>query len=372
MVFFVTTVAFVQTLVVLYLLPLRDSQSRAYPYIRALLLSLILHLGIKLYLLGVLHDEFLFGKLNSFTSFSYGPLLLFQFRQCIGRPLRRSTQLLHLIPFLVAFGLYLYCVVTLLPTNELALFQAIFTVYMYSVMVSFMLYFGYLLWAIQQEKKKPGTPLVAADRRLLVRVSSLFLIALVGSRLFMAGTTWLGISYENHEFPYFIFGLISFLCLRFFFAQPSAGPVPATAQTNPFIEPEKEPVAYEKSGLSNAQLTEGWHALEQLMQREKPYVDPDLSLDDLAERLKLSRQHVSQIMNQKAERNFYAYINEYRVAEMKRLMKQKPGGRILEMAFGVGFQSKTTLNTYFKKVTGYSPTQYQQFLTNQRTERLQS
>ncbi|MBC7892178.1 MAG: hypothetical protein H7Y12_08205, partial [Sphingobacteriaceae bacterium] len=177
MVFFVTTVAFVQTLVVLYLLPLRGSQSRSYPYIRALLGSLILHLGIKLYLLGVLHDEFLFGRLNSFTSFSYGPLLLFQFRQSIGKPLHRSTQLLHLLPFLMAFGLYLYCVITLMPTLEPAQFERTFTIYKYSVMASWVLYFGYLLWAIWWENRQPVRRLSVADCWLLLRVSALFLIA---------------------------------------------------------------------------------------------------------------------------------------------------------------------------------------------------
>ncbi len=241
MVFFVTTVAFVQTLVVLYLLPMRSSLSRAYPYIRALLLSL-----------------------------------------------------------------------------------------------------------------------------------SLFLIALLGNQVVKTVTTWLGVPYESPIFAYFIFGLISFLYLRFFFAQPSEESILATPEVDPATEPEREPITYEKSGLSDTQLAEGWYALEQLMLRDKPYVNPDLSLDDLAERLKLSRQHVSQILNQKSGRNFYAYINEYRVVEMKRLLKQNPSGRILEIAFRVGFQSKTTLNTYFKKVTGYSPTQYQQFLANQRTERLPS
>lgn len=368
MVFFVTTVAFVQTLVVLYLLPLRGSQSRAYPYIRALLLSLILHLGIKLYLLGVLHDAFLFGRLNSFTSFSYGPLLLFQFRQAVGRPLPWRTQLLHLIPFLMAFGLYLYCVVTRLPTHELALFERIFLLYQYSVMASWVVYFGYLLWAVQGAKDKLPTPY----RQLLLQISGLFLTALAGGHFFKAMTETLSIPYEPHIFPYLIFGLVSFLCLRFFFTQPTTHPTPAVTPVPLSDEPEREPVAYEKSGLSEAQLTEGWQALERLMQREKPYTNPDLSLDDLAGRLRLSRQHVSQILNQKAERNFYTYINEYRVAEMQRQMKQKPNSRILELAFGVGFQSKTTLNAYFRKVTGYSPTQYQQFLIDQRAEPLKS
>ncbi len=374
MVFFVTTVAFVQTLVVLYLLPLRGNQSRSYPYIRALLGALILHLGIKLYLLGVLHDEFLFGRLNSFTSFSYGPLLLFQFRQSIGKPLHRSTQLLHLIPFLTAFGLYLYCVVTLLPAQNLVLFQTIFSVYKNSVMASWVLYFGYLLWAIWRENRQEVSRLAEVDRWLLLRVSGLFLIALGGSQVFKAGAGWLGVAYESHTFPYLIFGLISFLCLRFFFTQNPVAALPVVvqpAEASP-VAPEKEAVSYEKSGLTEGQLAEGWQLLEQVMQRDKLYINPELSLDDLSARVKLPRQHVSQILNQKAERNFFTYVNEYRVGEMQRLMKAKPNGRILELAFRVGFQSKTTLNTYFKKVTGYSPTQYQQFLMAQKPERLRS
>jgi AraC-like DNA-binding protein len=129
--------------------------------------------------------------------------------------------------------------------------------------------------------------------------------------------------------------------------------------------------AYEKSGLTTKQIETYWQAIETLMQLEKPYANPTLSLGDLAGRLNLSRQQVSQVLNQRAGRKFYVYINEYRGQAMRQLLKKKPESNILSVMVDVGFQSKTTANAYFRKLTGCSPSEYQQGLTAGRgTERI--
>lgn len=121
--------------------------------------------------------------------------------------------------------------------------------------------------------------------------------------------------------------------------------------------------AYKKSGLSVEQIETYWQAIETLMQQEKLYVNPALSLGDLAGRLNLSRQQVSQILNQRAGRKFYVYINEYRGQAMRQLLRKKPESNILRVMMEVGFQSKTTANAYFRKLVGCSPSEYQHRLT---------
>ncbi|WP_147367934.1 helix-turn-helix domain-containing protein [Fibrisoma montanum] len=358
----VTTFAFVQTLVVLYLLPLRHAQSRDYSYIKALLTLVILHLGIKLYLLGILHDPVLFRRLNSFTTFAYGPLVYFQYRQLLGKPLSRPVHILHLIPFFAAFALYIFSVLTQLPLKNPALFKTIFTPYGNLGVISLLLYHSYLLVMLRR------SPIPSqADQSLLQRISGLFIAAGLtgkGSKLL---TEWLQIEWEGHLIPYLIFGLISFVCLRFFFTQKAeSAPTLSEEIAVPSIEENRQAVMYKKSGLTQDQIEEQWQALESLMEREKPYRNPELSLDDLAGRLAISRQHTSQILSVKAGKNFYVYVNEYRVQEMIRLLNQNPRGRrMAELMRQVGFQSKTTFNTYFKAVTGMSPTEYQRLVLSE-------
>lgn len=347
MISLITTFAFAQALIGLYVLPKQTIFSRQYLYLKTLIALISIHLGVKLFLLSVLNDPYLFGRLNSFTTFSYGPLLYFQYLQFKGKALSRTHKVLHLVPFVFAFTLYVSCLIGQIPSKNPALFQQIFEVFVYLLMGSVASYTAWLLW-----KLVPDTQLPRRERNLLLQCSAFFMSSVFMGYCTSFFNTWLGTHWDAHFFPYLAFGIICWICLRFFLTQNYTQSKPA--------ETARE--TYEKSGLSDAQLQAYFEALEQLMRREKPFHNPDLSLDDLARSLKISRQQLSQVLNQKAEKNFYAYVNDYRVQEMIVLLKNHPGEKIGELAHQVGFQSKTTLNTYFKKVTGYSPTQYQQFL----------
>ncbi|MDR6195801.1 helix-turn-helix domain-containing protein [Siphonobacter sp. SORGH_AS_0500] len=348
----ITTFAFAQALIGLYVLPKQTIFNRHYLYLKTLIVLISIHLGIKLFLLSVLKDPYLFGRLNSFTTFSYGPLLYFQYRQFKGQKMSRMHKGLHLIPFLLAFLLYVSCLIGQLPSQNPALFHQVFEVFVYLLMLSVASYTAYLLW-----KLIPDTHLPSHERSLLLQCSAFFMISVFMGYITSFLNSWLGTQWDAHFFPYLAFGFICWICLRFFLRQHTATQIGFKS-----VASVRE--TYEKSGLSEMQLQAYFEALEQFMRREKPFRNPELSLDDLSQALKISRHQLSQVLNQKAEKNFYAYVNDYRVQEMIVLLKKHPGEKIAELAHQVGFQSKTTLNTYFKKVTGYSPTQYQQFLSN--------
>ncbi len=100
--------------------------------------------------------------------------------------------------------------------------------------------------------------------------------------------------------------------------------------------------------------------LDDLMSRVKLYQDPDLHLDGLADSMGGSTRSLSALINGHYEQNFYDFVNDYRVRDAQRQLedprlKSKTIQRIFEVA---GFNSKSTFNTYFKKVTGKTPSQY--------------
>ena len=99
---------------------------------------------------------------------------------------------------------------------------------------------------------------------------------------------------------------------------------------------------------------------------EKPYKDPDLSLSKLATQLHLSTNQLSQVINQFYQKNFYDFINSYRIEEVKLSMINGAVKRhtLLGIALESGFNSKATFNRFFKKYTGITPSQ---FLKDQNT-----
>lgn len=108
--------------------------------------------------------------------------------------------------------------------------------------------------------------------------------------------------------------------------------------------------------------------LPDFMRRKRPFLDPDLSLGDLAEAMDSSRNVLSLAFNVGLERSFYDYINEFRVGEVIRLMAdpERKNHKILALALDAGFNSKTTFNELFKKATGQTPSAYLRGLGSSR------
>ena len=96
------------------------------------------------------------------------------------------------------------------------------------------------------------------------------------------------------------------------------------------------------------------------MEQDKLYQEPQLTLQNLADRIALPSYQVSQIINDQLGKNFYELVNGYRVEEAKRLLSDPKSKNytILSVGFEAGFNSKTTFNTVFKKFTGLTPTDY--------------
>lgn len=100
--------------------------------------------------------------------------------------------------------------------------------------------------------------------------------------------------------------------------------------------------------------------LLEVMDSEKPYLDSELNLVKLAERLSLSAHQLSFIINNGFNENFFQFINQYKVRKAQDLLQNPKYDNYTIVAIGYesGFNSKTAFNTTFKKVTSYTPTEY--------------
>ncbi len=116
-------------------------------------------------------------------------------------------------------------------------------------------------------------------------------------------------------------------------------------------------IKYRTSELSKADIDKYRDQLTRLMETSKPYLEPSLTLPALAKKLSIPKGYLSQIVNESFNTNFCDFINGYRIEESKELLLDSSNGnkRILEIAYQVGFNSKSAFNRAFKKHTGVTP-----------------
>lgn len=102
--------------------------------------------------------------------------------------------------------------------------------------------------------------------------------------------------------------------------------------------------------------------IDSTMRSQKTYLNPELTLDMLAESLAIPAKDLSMIINRHFNLNFYEFINGYRIEEVqKRLIDPANKDKtITDIYLEVGFNSKSVFNTFFKKLVGKTPSEYRQ------------
>jgi AraC-like DNA-binding protein len=94
------------------------------------------------------------------------------------------------------------------------------------------------------------------------------------------------------------------------------------------------------------------------MRTEKPYLEDQLTLQKLAKGINLPEKQLSQLINQHIGKHFFDYINEFRIEEAKKLLTEQSELTVLEILYQIGFNSKSSFYTAFKKETGQTPIAY--------------
>ena len=129
-------------------------------------------------------------------------------------------------------------------------------------------------------------------------------------------------------------------------------------------EATKFQIKYSGSRLSDSEAKRYAGKLTDYMKSAKPYLNPDLSLPQLATELNISTHYLSQVINEQFNLNFFDFVNGYRVDAFKEKIID-PSFRnfsLLGIAFECGFNSKSAFNRIFKQSTGITPSQFKKDL----------
>jgi len=112
------------------------------------------------------------------------------------------------------------------------------------------------------------------------------------------------------------------------------------------------------NGTKIISLSEFKETVEKHLNDKKPYLNPDLDLNSLAQELGMKPKILSQVINEGFQTNYYDFINSYRIRDAKELLLNFREMSIKEIMYEVGFNSRSVFNTVFKKKTGSTPTRF--------------
>ncbi len=117
---------------------------------------------------------------------------------------------------------------------------------------------------------------------------------------------------------------------------------------------------YADKKIGDTEASQLERQLRTLMQQEKVYRDPNITMPDVAKRLNLLPHRLSQLLNDNIQQSFPAFINEYRIDSAKQLIVSQSQFSLEAIGYECGFNSKSTFFAAFKKYTGTTPAKFKE------------
>jgi AraC-like DNA-binding protein len=126
------------------------------------------------------------------------------------------------------------------------------------------------------------------------------------------------------------------------------------------ILPKQENQVYEVKQHHNAETEKQIEALKLYMTNQEPYLDPSLTIQELSTQINMPVRELSVLINHHMNQHFFDFVNEYRIQKAMHILKDQSKKQltVLEILYEVGFNSKSSFNTSFKKYTNLTPTAY--------------
>jgi AraC-like DNA-binding protein len=132
----------------------------------------------------------------------------------------------------------------------------------------------------------------------------------------------------------------------------------ATETSNSAIRTYYAPTAMTTPAPRGQNLSKILTELKRLLEEERVYRDSEISVQSLSSKLGIQNHQLSQILHESLGMSFRGYIKNYRLEEAKLLLVQKPERSVLDIAYAVGFNSKSTFNSAFLTATGLTPSDF--------------
>ncbi|HZM13271.1 MAG TPA: helix-turn-helix domain-containing protein [Bacteroidales bacterium] len=311
-----------------------------------------------------------------FISFTYGPLLYLYVRHMANPSLRyHPWHMLHFVPFFVFFAVsVIFRNISIF--DDLSGFFTIdrFTplriVYSVCFFLSVTVYSILSFIQIRRHQARLRDIVSFTSEKMTLNWLKILSITFYVGYIVMFILGGIGIiagliPFDPYILTFIFIAFFSFAYSFYAIRQPEILDYPVTAREDNVYVAQPGAEKYAKSGLRKEQAEEYLTRLLNYMDDEKPYLDGDLTIHDLSQKTGIPRHFITEVLNEKYGRNFFTFINEYRVREViSRINDPKyQHYTIIAIAFDAGFNSKSTFNTIFKAYSGKTPSEYRNELT---------
>ncbi|WP_459211601.1 helix-turn-helix domain-containing protein [Aquimarina rhabdastrellae] len=334
--FFSALGAFNGLLLSLYFFFFIKKRQASFYYLGMLLLMLSIRIGksVFFYFNPKLSQTFL--QIGLSACFLIGPFLLLYIKTSLASNINHKKALsLHFFPWLtlilVVGFLYPYVIYPDLWCNQF--FKAINYQWLF-----YLLWSSYLMYPII----KKGL----AQRDKMLYNELWILSVFIGNIIIWAA--YFTSSYTSYIVGALSFSFVLYLSILILFKRKQS-----------FTTSHHETsLKYATNKINTVEAKELINALKLIMEEQKPYINPNIKLIDIAKSLHISPHRLSQLMNDNLQKNFSLFINEYRIEEAKRLLQLYPSYTLEAISYEAGFNSKSSFYATFKKLTGYTPAQF--------------
>lgn len=283
----------------------------------------------------------------------YGPVLYLYIRRLVKKISFKPGDILHIIPsayFIVNHSAFYFLstkekwqILKFGNIEDHVLLKNTYDIHV--IIASMVFYFLLILTTLRTEISSTNS------RRWLNWVAYSFLGYVVS---FTSYFVLVHFGIIDIKFDYFIgFAMIFFIAsvTYFGFMQPNIFDGMPIEKIIPFSK-------YQKTGLDIKHSKILKEKLLRVMELQKPYLNSELRLADLACELDIPKHHTSQIINENFDMNFFDFINKYRVEEWKQIIRQDGSQNITEALYASGFNNRVSFYKAFKKSTGLTPKEY--------------
>lgn len=312
----------------------------------------------------------------------HGPFLYLYTGSVTSQIVDSKHRLVHFLPFLSAYILLLPFF--LLPLEQRVLvfrnegmgYEAQMLVLIVLIMTSGVVYVALSLWLLRNHKKSVQDQFSSIEkvnlawlRYLIYGIGIIWLFVLFGNDIMIFnavvvfvfflgyfGIRQVGIFTQNYPTE-----------INSVFNEEATTKVRESLEANlptvskiPILIDEPKKIKYLRSSLSEALGVEIFTSLTKVITEDKIFINPELTLAELAKTLNVHPHNLSQVINTFEGKNFYDYINLKRIEEFKRVVALPENRKftLLALAHDCGFNSKTSFNRNFKNLTGLSPSEY--------------
>ncbi len=250
-----------------------------------------------------------------------------------------SKDFLFFIPYVVNVLLHIGAAIGLLEPHTF------FTVLIRLIELTFAVYLLYSIYDVFKAEK---------EKWLLFFIIPLTLIFIIDELSFVIT--------NSNESPYFLdsYGIILIAVFLFYFVLYKLIITPKD------VLPTSQDSKYKTSTLTDTSIEHLKNELKRLVVGEKWFKNQKLTVDDVAKELKVPRQQLSEVLNIHMQMGFQDFLNHYRVEEFIQYLQNDTykNYTLLGIANEVGFNSKSSFNTVFKKLKGMTPSQYKKMLSD--------